>query len=833
MNVERGIYAHPPRSGWTLCVYLLACTLIPQAQAQHFDEEIIVIDVTPVHGDGIAATRLPYQVQTAYSDDLARQQSLDLADFLSRSMGSVSVNAAQNNPLQMDVQYRGFTASPLLGLAQGLAVYQNGVRINEPLGDTVHWDLLPQSAVAKIDLIGGANPLFGLNTLGGALSVRMKNGFDHPGHFLNAQGGSFGRKIVAAESGGHRDALAYYVNVHYFDETGWRDGSDSQALHVYGSVGWQSAHSELNLNAQFGDSELIGNGPAPVDLLRRDRDAIFTAPDITENELFAITVDGSHAFSQALNIAGNAFYRRNNTDAFNGDSSEFTTCEIGNSTRLLEGLQDAALAGLALDEDDVCGNQFATSSALETFLNNTALAAGSATAFDIEDLTGGLSGTGVLADAGLNNRSERTQESYGSDAHLSFSDELFNRDNHFLIGLAYFKGEAHFDARLELAELHPLTRSTFELGTGTFVDDAATNINTQTETFSIYFSDTIDVSDRLSLTVSGRFNNTEIDLADRSGERPELNGEHDFNRFNPAVGATYQLSPALNLYGGYSESSRTPTPIELACNDSIFDLAVANAVAAGEDPSDIDFECRLPNAFLADPPLQQVVTKGFEAGLRGVYEGIDYHLGFFHLTNYDDIIFQTTGRSTGLFANVDKTRRWGLETRFLGNWRKVDWSLAYSYVEATFEDTFAALSPNHPLADPQTGTISIRPGNRIPSVPAHQLKFDTHYSITESLQLGFDVLYNAGQYLRGDESNQLDKLDDYIVTNLRGRYLVNPHLEIFAQITNLLATDYETFGLLGEDPSEADIPAFANFSDPRFLGPGAPRAGFAGIKLSF
>ena len=156
--------------------------------------EEIIVSVTPIGGaTGLEEDRIPYNVQSALSEDIESMQSLHLGDFLNRSMGSVSINDAQNNPLQPDISYRGFTASPLLGLAQGIAVYQNGVRINEPLGDTVNWDLLPESAVHSLQLIGGANPLFGLNTLGGALVVDMKDGFNSKGHHLELKGGSFGR----------------------------------------------------------------------------------------------------------------------------------------------------------------------------------------------------------------------------------------------------------------------------------------------------------------------------------------------------------------------------------------------------------------------------------------------------------------------------------------------------------------------------------------------------------------------------------------------------------------------------------------------------------------
>lgn len=815
-----------------LCLSALALAAPCRIAAQTPLEEIVVVGVTPTRGSGLPASKIPYNVQSAHSDDIDRVQSLSLADFLNRTMESISINDVQNNPLQPDVQYRGFTASPLLGLAQGLAVYQNGVRINEPLGDAVNWDLLPQSAIYGINLIGGSNPLFGLNTLGGALSVDMKNGFNTEGHNLQVQGGSFGRKIVSAESGGKRNGFGYYANVHYFDEDAWRDQSESNALNFYGSLGWQGVQSSLNVNGQHGDSELIGNGPAPVELLDLDREAIFTAPDITENNLYMFSLDGTHALTDNVLFSGNAFYRRNKTHSFNGDASEFAVCELGGRNTLLEGLEDDDLEELGLDADDICASQFADADALETFLNATAAATGEETEFNIEDLTGELSGTGVLSGEAINNVSNRVQKSYGIDLQITFAQDLFSRPNQFIGGLAWFRGDTDFNSRLELAELNPVTRSTAGQGTGTFVDGDATNIKTRTESFSFYFTDTIDLTRRLALTLSGRFNATGVDLADQSGERPELNGEHNFDRFNPAIGITYEASKVLNLYGGYSESSRAPTPIELACNDRVFDLAVANAIAAGEDPEDVELECRLPNAFLADPPLNQVVTESFEAGARGTVDAVQYHLGAYQTVSNDDIIFQTTGRSTGLFANVEETRRLGFESGFNGNWGQLDWFLAYSFVHATFEDSFDVLSPNHPFAGRGDGTIRVEKGDRIPGIPQHQLKIGGDWTFNDAFSIGLEMYYSSDQYLRGDESNQLDTVDDYAVVNLRGRYRLNENFEFFAQVNNLFDNDYETFGLVGEDPSEVDVPLFSSFSIPRFFGPGAPRAGFVGLKFS-
>ncbi|MDH3747551.1 MAG: TonB-dependent receptor [Gammaproteobacteria bacterium] len=779
---------------------------------------------------GLPEDKIPYNVQAALAEDIERAQSLALSDFLNYKLGSVSVNEAQNNPLQPDVQFRGYTASPLLGLAQGLAVYQNGVRINEPLGDTVNWDLIPQSAIHGINLIGGTNPVFGLNTLGGALTIQMKNGFNTEGHSLKVSGGSFDRIVASVDSSGNNGSWGYFVNVHYFDEEGWREQSESDAVNLYGSIGWLDANSKLNLNLQHGDSNLLGNGPLPVELLAIDRDTIFTGLDRTENGMTMLSIDGSHNFTDAIMLSANAFYRENKTDSLNGDVSELAVCELGGADALLEGLEDDGLEEIGLDEDDICQSQFTNAAALEAFLNDTAAGMGIDGDFNVEDLTGELSGTGVLADEAIENVSNRNQESYGTDIQLSFSNDLFNRTNQFIFGVALFAGDSRFESETELSFLDPITRSTTGLGTGTFVDEFETDVDAETTSLSLYFMDVMELTERLTLTASGRFNDTDVELLDRSGERRELNGKHNFSRFNPAIGVTYQVSKKANVFGNYSESSRAPTPIELACNDGVFDLAVAIAIAEGEDPDNVEFECRLPNAFLADPPLNEVVTKGFEGGIRGEVGAAEYHLGFFHSTNKDDIIFQTTGRSTGLFANVNETRRIGIEGRLAGETERADWVLAYTYLDATFEDDFEVLSPNHPFAD-EDGQIRVRSGNRIPGLSEHILKLSTDYAVSANSSVGLDVLYNSDQVLRGDESNQVDTLDGYAVVDLRGRYSINDNIELFARVSNLFDQKFETFGLLGEEPSEVEVPLLEDFTNPRFVGPAPPRAVFVGITL--
>jgi len=103
------------------------------------------------------------------------------------------------------------------------------------------------------------------------------------------------------------------------------------------------------------------------------------------------------------------------------------------------------------------------------------------------------------------------------------------------------------------------------------------------------------------------------------------------------------------------------------------------------------------------------------------------------------------------------------------------------------------------------------------------------YRLDSVQGIGAALLADAEQTLRGDESNQLAPVDGYAVVNLRGAYPVNRHLGRFARVANLFDTDSENLRLPGEDPGE-EIPGLNNTS-PRFLGVGAPRAGWVGVRL--
>ncbi|GFO70925.1 iron complex outermembrane recepter protein [Bathymodiolus japonicus methanotrophic gill symbiont] len=730
-----------------------------------------VVNTTPL-GAGISLDKVTTNVHVMTAEDMARAQSISIADYMNQYMGSVSVNDAQNNPLQPDIQYRGFTISPLMGLPQGLSVYTNGIRFNEPFGDSVHWDLIPKGAVESMTLQGGPNPAYGLNSLGGAIAIKTKTGFTAPEHSLTLSGGSWSRHNEELTSGWNNGEFAYFLDLQYFHEEGWRDFSPSGVFNGLGTLSWRGDDGQLNLTLAGANSSLIGNGAIPVELEAIDRAAIFTQPDKTSNHFFMSALDGNLWVNNEIELAGNIYYRSNRIDSLNGDGSEFEECDD---------------PGFLCEEgsDEI-----------------------------VEDINGEPILANDEVEGGTLNTSETDQWSFGLALQAAFNQRLWGHENQFVIGSSYDLSRVAYSADTELGSLN---NERGVIGSGILVDESRVRLDTTTNSFGTFFTDVFNVTEKLAVNVAARYNIVEIDMQDRYGTA--LTGKHKFGLFNPAAGLTYAFMPEINFYGGYSESPRVPTPMELSCADP-------------KDP------CKLPNAFIADPPLDQVVAKSWEVGFRGHFSnvldgGVQWNLGYFNTINHNDIIFQSAGKanSAGFFDNVGRTQRQGVElglnSSFFDRWRM---ALNYSYINAVYLTPFTAHSPSNPFAD-ANGDIQVQNGSHIPGIPEHIVKFSSDVDIIESLTFGFNVLFNAEQFLRGDEANLDTPLRSFAVVNLYTEYRFNEHLTIFGRLNNLFNEKYNNFGAYGQTGDVLEGIGIAD-QDTRFVGVSAPRAGWVGVKLS-
>lgn len=293
---------------------VIACLHAPFAAADNPAEalELPVVEVigtTPLPGLGTPIRDVPANVQVFGSKELGQQHQTNIGEYLEQNPTSVTINSAQGNPFQSDVNFRGFSASPVLGTPQGLSVFQDGVRINEPFGDVVNWDLIPQSAISSIQLIPGSNPAFGLNTLGGALALYTKSGSHYPGGAIEIYGGSFGRKGVEFEYGGKKDKLDYFFTVNHVDDRGWAEHNPSAVQQFFGKVGWQDDKTDFDVSLTLADNTLQGTQTLPVSFFDNIRQA-YTFPDRNKNNLAFLTVKGSRFLTEDVILGGNFYYRK-------------------------------------------------------------------------------------------------------------------------------------------------------------------------------------------------------------------------------------------------------------------------------------------------------------------------------------------------------------------------------------------------------------------------------------------------------------------------------------------------------------------------------------------
>ena len=275
-----------------------------------FTEQVDVVGVTPLGGVGVSRDRLAAVISVIDSGDLAARGAPSMADALNERLGAVTLEGTTTNLFQPTLRFRGFSASPIIGLPQGIAVYQNGVRINEPFGDTVQFDLLPQFAFDRVQLSAGTDPTFGLNALGGALTFGLKNGFEHPGFSGELSAGAFGRFTATAAYGAHRGPWALYAGATHFNEDGWRVASPSEVTQAFADVGYRAGRMNAGVSVTFADTRLNGNAPAPIELLQADRTAVFTFPDTTENRLAFVQGRAKRRHVQHLVGAGHRLLPR-------------------------------------------------------------------------------------------------------------------------------------------------------------------------------------------------------------------------------------------------------------------------------------------------------------------------------------------------------------------------------------------------------------------------------------------------------------------------------------------------------------------------------------------
>jgi iron complex outermembrane receptor protein len=776
--------------------------------------EVVVVAPTPLAAGAVDADKLPGVVESIGGQAFAASGSLAVTDVLEQRVAGASLGDPQGNAFTRDFNFRGFQSSPLQGTPQGFAVYMGGVRLNEAFGDTVNWDLLPEVAIAGADLFT-ANPAFGLNALGGAISLRMKTGFDHRGGDATLRGGSFGRAYGSVEQGVAAGPWALYLAADGGHERGWRRHSPSSVARAYADLGWKQGPAEAHLVLAGASNRFGVVGPAPVDLLEADRRAVYTFPQTTRNNTGLVALNGRYALSGGWSLHGGAYVRKFNQHHVDGNDGDFEGCS---------GQPASPLFGTLCLENDAF----------------PAADRPPAVAFQVQTLGGTpigcpppVPGQNRPCDGAPYGSIDRTRTdalTVGASVEAAREGELFGRGDTFAAGASVDDARSRFSSNSTLALVAPTL----------FVDAAATGVpgvgrpirtagalaytpveaRTRTTYLGLYATDTWDATDRLSLTLSGRLNKARVETADLTGVSPELNGLHHFTRFNPAAGAAYRFSDAATAYGSYSEANRAPTALELGCSDPLR-------------------PCLLENALVADPPLKQVTARTWEAGLRGAPRlngrALHWRIGVFQADNRNDILALASAiQGRGYYANVPKTRRRGFELS--ADYAAHGWTAygGFSHIEATYR--FAGLLPSaaSPFAD-ANGDVQVQPGDRIGGIPSDRFKAGGDLALTSALSIGADLVAVGPQYLVGDEANQDSRLPGYWTLGAQARWKLSRTVELFGRVDNVFDSRRATYGTYFDaDGLAAVSPSpLPDDPDPRTVTPLTRRAFQIGLTASW
>jgi outer membrane receptor protein involved in Fe transport len=744
-----------------------------------------VFATTPLSGTGVDIDQVPAAVTTIDSQQIEETKSPNIVESLQTYVPSTDVQDVSGNPFQPDLTFRGFDASPVSGTPQGLAVYQNGVRINQSFGDTVNWDQIPTAAVRSIDVISN-NPAFGLNALGGAISIQMKDGFTFQGTSFDVMGGSYGRIQSSLQYGKQIGNWAAYIAVEGAYDDGYRDFSSSQIRRVYGDLGYKNESSEFHLSIGGANNTFGATAAAPFELLQQSWNSVYTTPQSSNDQIGYVNATANVNISPTWSLQGVAYFRSFYQSTVDGNSTDAQICDPPNEGFLC--FNDGSTPANGLN-----GQQIPTPPSF------------------------------VGATLGEIDRTWTQTTAAGTGLQATNTDKLFGHDNHFVIGASFDYGLTNFTGSAELGTIQP---DYSVLGSGIFlgpsgdpVSDGPVKLRTTNAYGGLYAIDTFNVTPAFTISAGGRFNVANIQLHDELGG--DVNGNETYWHFNPLIGATYQITSEITAYAGYSQANRAPTPLELGCADPVH-------------------PCIIASFLVSDPALKQVLAQTFEAGLRGTHDfgaavgTLGWKVGVFRTDTANDILNvpDPDQQGFGYFQNVGDTRRQGLEAEVNFKADKFSAYASYAYIDATFQSAFA-LGSNSPYADAD-GNIFVVPGDHMTMIPHNRFKIGGDYAFTKEFKAGVDVYYVGSQYYSGDESNQFEQLPAYAFVNAHASYQITKNLEVYALVQNVFDNRYYTFGTFFDT---TEVPNFgaggAPFTDPRTLSPGQPRSFYAGMKVVF
>ena len=782
--------------------------------------KINVFSPGPLPSIGISTDIIPGSVYVIKPQDVEQQAGVSHADYLINNVQGFSIIEVGGNPWQPDVQFRGYSAGSIMGNPIGLSIYVDGVRENQPFSDVMLWDTVPMWAISGTQVVAGSNPIYGLNTLGGAIAFQTKNGKLFNKGRISATAGSWDRTAGLIEYGGVlKDSnIDYYFGYNHTSENGWRDYSPSHLNQAFGKIGKDFENGRLELSYTGAHNNLTGNGLAPKYLLGADNSGVNTVPDLTENRYNKFNLGLTQFIDEQTMFSANAYYVQSNRYTLNGDAEISYDAGDASYTNLGGGVFE-----VEYDELETAGAE------------------------------------------GEVNLTKTKQDKYGISGQYTFSQDWFGKPNHLVVGANAETSLISFN-QFGVEEQTILSSRKIAYDSSS-THEESTNLSGRTKTLGLYGVNTLSLADQWHVTGGARWNYTEVDNSDRlngDSSANTLTAKQSWSRINPTIGLTYKPSDNYSTYVSYSESNRAPTSIELGCS---------NPQAA----------CLLPTQMADDPPLDDVVSKTYEVGARGrLSNDIQWNAAIYHAINHDDMMFISTNAVNGLgyFDNIGRTQRDGLDLGISGTklplnflsesiQNKISWNANYGLTHATYDsDLELTAEANSSASDSDTsyssitcgeffdeatagGTgaagatelrvkndvIQVKKGDQLANIPMHRLKLRLNYDVSNNLRIGGNVIGFSKAWVMGNENQKHDgdgEVPGYVLVNLDAAFIPSQNWTVAFKAINIFDKNYYTGGRLIEN---AFTGVGNNTRTNAFSGmgviPGSPQAAWMTISYDF
>lgn len=735
--------------------------------------KINVFSPGPLPSIGINQNIIPGFVQVIKSQDISEQPGVSLSDYLVNNAQGFSITEVGGNPWQPDLQFRGYSAGSIAGNPIGLSVYVDGVRENQPFSDVMLWDTVPMWAMSGTQVVAGSNPIYGLNTLGGALALQTKNGKLFNKGTISATAGSWDRTSGLIEYGGvlEDSNIDYYFGYNHTSENGWRDYSPSHLNQAFAKLGKDFENGRVEISYTGAHNNLIGNGLVPGFLMGADNSGINTVPDLTENRYHKLNLGITQFIDETTMFSANAYYVSSNRYTLNGDL-EFE-----------------------VDDGEMDYNE---------------------------------GGIGASAPEGEIRTTKTKQDKYGVSAQLTLSDDLFGKKNHLVMGSVLETSLIGFKQGEYEGEL--LDNRRIILDDPAY--DAATYLSGRTKTFGVYAVDTLSLNEHWHVTGGLRYNYTQVDNSDRlngNAAAETLTAKQGWGRINPTIGVTYKPNDNYSTYVNYSESNRAPTSIELGCSNPAAPCTLPTQMA--DDPPlrdvvaktyEVGARGQLANELTWNISMYHSYNHD---DLQFISTSATNGMGYFDnvgRTRRDGIDVGLAGK--GLFSLIHLSGlSWNASYGFV-------YATFDSDLEMAQEVNTSAVGDNINIK--KGDLLTNIPMHRLKL----RLNYEVNDKFRVGTNLvGFSKSYMLGN--ENQKHNGDGEIPGYFILNMDANYKVAPKWNLAFKAINLLDHDYYTGGRLLNNAFTGNGAELRAHGDAAYSGsgylPGSPRAGWVTLSYDF